>query len=136
MSHYAFNPITRRLDLVATIDNDLAFVTAAVVGGQRVVSLNGQGQILHADPQNTAHAGRIVGLTLGSGVAGATVAVRRHGVVEDPGWQWDPSRPRLFLASNGTLTQTVPTVGFLCVVGFCLTPTRFFIDVQPAINLI
>ncbi|MBF0402179.1 MAG: hypothetical protein HQL90_15610 [Magnetococcales bacterium] len=134
MAQYAFNPLARHLDLVNNPAHT-AFVVETMVGGQRMVILNQQGKLLHADHTIPDHAGRIVGLTLTSGVAGATVIVCRFGLVVDPAWQWDAAKPRLFLSSNGTLTQTVPTTGFVCVVGHCISATQLFIDIQPAINL-
>ena len=134
MDHYQFNPITGQLDLVNNAA-DIDCTAGVTLGGQRMVTIDGQARVIPADQSNAAHAGRILGLTRTSAAAGDTVSVRRFGPVDDPGWQWDVRQPRIFLSSNGTLTQTVPTSGFLCVVGFCLSATRLFIDIQPAINL-
>ncbi|MEO5363796.1 MAG: hypothetical protein H7838_09270 [Magnetococcus sp. DMHC-8] len=134
MDQYQYNPIIRRLDLVSNATTTL-FIAGATVGGQRVVTVNSQGQVLHADHTMAGHAGRIAGLTLTSALAGEAVTVRRAGLMTDPGWHWDPDQPRLFLSGNGTLTQTVPGSGFVCVVGFCLSATQLFIDIQPAITL-
>jgi hypothetical protein len=135
MAQWQFNPLTERLDLVNR-DLDLTLTAGATLGGQRVVTLNSQGELIHADHANANHAGRICGLTLTSALPGSLVTVRSFGLLEDPSWHWDTSRPRLFLYSNGTITQSVPASGFLCVLGFCLSETQLFIDIQPAIQLI
>lgn len=134
MYQFASNPFTHRLDLVNDRTCTL-FVAGEAVGGHRIVTLNNQGEVIHADRTIPGHAGRLCGLTLASAVAGAPVAVQSHGLVTDPSWQWDVSKPRLFLSTQGTLTQTVPTSGFLCVVGFCVSETQLFVDIQPAIQL-
>ncbi|MBF0162755.1 MAG: hypothetical protein HQL88_10765 [Magnetococcales bacterium] len=134
MNQYAFNPLTRRLDLVSNAAQ-LLMQAGAQLGGQRVVCLDDQGRVIHADHTVAAHSGRICGITLGSAAMGETVIVCRFGLLEDSAWQWDLNKSRLFLSTNGTLTQSVPTTGFLCVVGYCLSATQLFVDVQPAITL-
>lgn len=134
MAQFEFNPLARHLDLVNNPAR-LSLIAGAVVGGQRIVTLNNQGEVIHADHTVANHAGRICGLTSHSAVAGAEVTVYSFGLVEDPTWQWDTGKPRLFLSTNGTMTQTVPTAGFVCVVGYCVSATQLFIDIQPVINL-
>ncbi|MEO5341106.1 MAG: hypothetical protein H7837_11430 [Magnetococcus sp. MYC-9] len=114
---------------------DSSFVAGVTVGGERFVALTDDGTIVHADASNMDHALRLCGLTMHSGTAGEPVQVRRLGLVEYQGWSWDPGRPAIFLGSNGLLTQTMPTSGFSCVVGHCESPTKLFIQIQPAVVL-
>ncbi len=107
------------------------FIAAEQVGDGRVVTTNSQGEVYHADNTNPAHAGRMFGLTLGSAAAGSMVKVFFAGLLEDSSWQWNPNKPQLFLSTNGVLTQTIPTTGFSCVVGYCVSATKLFVDIQP-----
>ncbi|MEO5363964.1 MAG: hypothetical protein H7838_10130 [Magnetococcus sp. DMHC-8] len=118
-----------------------AAVNACVAGealdGHRVVAMNSQGRVVHADHGTASHAGQVYGMTLTSALTGGPVPVRSFGVLEDSNWRWDLSSGlSLFLSTNGILTQTAPASGFVCRVGYLVSPTRIFIDIQPSIDLI
>ena len=115
-------------------DADNLFVAGETLGGHRMVTLNADTQAIHADNTNTSHAGRVVGLTLGSAVAGAEVVVRHFGLIQETSWQWDRARPRVFLSTTGLITQTVPDTGFVCAIGYVVSVTQLFITIQPSIH--
>ena len=112
------------------------FTAAEDLGGHRLVVLDSSGQAAYADQTNLYHAGRVLGLTTGSAVSGAVATIQTFGEISESSWNWNPVLARVFLSTNGLLTQTPPTSGFLCVVGFPISATRLFIDVQPPVQLL
>lgn len=116
-------------------EDTVSFIAGENLGGLRLVTLDMTWQAVYADQAQPSHAGRILGLTLGSAVQGATVTVRRFGLVSDPSWNWNPAQGPVFLTGTGQLTQTPPTTGFLCVVSIPVSATELFLHIHPAIQL-
>lgn len=111
-------------------------VAGETLGGHRMLTLNDASQAIYADHTTPSHAGKIVGLSLGSAVSGADVTVRLFGLITESSWQWDVTRPRVFLSSAGQMTQTPPASGFVCVIGHVISETQLFIRIQPSITLV
>lgn len=110
------------------------FVAGAVMGGHRVVTLDAHSQAIYADNSDVTHAGRVVGLTLASTLAGAGVMVQSFGPVTEPSWSWDIAKPRIFLSTNGQMTQLLPVSGFVCVIGYVVSETQIFVTIHPSIH--
>ncbi|MBF0583096.1 MAG: hypothetical protein HQL80_02535 [Magnetococcales bacterium] len=91
MDQFKFNPLTRHLERV---DNTIEtpFTAGAQVGGHRIVTLDSQGNVIHADHTTPGHAGKICGLTLTSAGIGDRVVVCSYGLLENSSWLWDPKR--------------------------------------------
>lgn len=107
---------------------------AYAIGGNRIVVVNSEDKIIYADKDTAAHAAKIFGLTTGAVETGATAKVQTNGVMQEPSWNWTLDVP-IYVGNNGLLTQTPPTTGFLCIVGFPITATSIFIKINPSINL-
>lgn len=105
-------------------------VAARTIGGNRAVTVNSQGQLVY--PDITADSSRVYGLTTQSGVTGELIQVQITGTQIEPTWNWNTALP-VFVGVEGTLTQSVPTVGQLLVVGYPQSPTKLFIDRQSPI---
>jgi hypothetical protein len=105
------------------------------LGGHRCVVIDAAGLAWYASGTNPAHLGRFAGVTLGAATAGAQAALARVGPVTEPSWAWTPDTP-VFLSINGLLTQTVPTAGFLPVIGIALSPTSLFINPREPLAII
>jgi hypothetical protein len=66
---------------------------------------------------------------------GADVTVQFAYAITEGSWTWTLGQ-EVFLSTNGLLTQTPPTSGFLEGVGFPLSPTILQkIPIEPAIRL-
>lgn len=102
----------------------LSVLAAEALGGQRVVTING----FHAEPADTA---TVFGITRGAVSLGQTAQVQRFGEMTEGSWSWTPDGP-LFIGASGTLTQTPPS-GAVRRIGYALTSTSIFIDIQPTI---
>lgn len=59
---------------------------------------------------------KVTGIALNGAATGGTVRVLIFGIVEDPFFTY-PANTLLFLGTNGTITATPPTTGFLSIIG-------------------
>ena len=127
--------------LTAILANLSTAQTATFVAGEdidafRFVYIDTDNKIKKASNSNPLHLGRVHGVTLVSAVSGGSATVINLGMVTNPGWTLTTNPPFVFLSSDGEMTQTPPTSGFLCVVGYVVSATQFFVRIQSSINLI
>lgn len=101
-----------------------ASLAIAVVGGVAVL----------ADHTNLAHRGCVIGLAPVTALSGTDVEIQFADEFTFSSWAWTLGQPVL-LGLNGALTQTVPTTGFLQVIGTPLSSTSLLIDIQAPITL-
>ena len=99
----------------------------------RVVVEEG-GELVYADPTDASHAQQAAGLVTRAYAQDATATARLSEIVSDDGWNWNPTLP-IWLGANGTLTQTIPTSGFLRVMARAIDATSIFFEPQEAIQL-
>jgi hypothetical protein len=92
------------------------------------------GSAIQADSTQLAQQGNVLGVAANGANAGGSVNVQYAGPLEYNGWNWTLGEP-VFLGANGVLTQTVPTSGFLQIVGVPLNPTTLLVQMQPAITV-
>lgn len=97
-----------------------------VLGGHRVVVVIGN-QAYYADNTNASHLHLIRGITIGATELSSLACIQIGGPLVEPSWNWTPGLP-LYVSTNGMLTQTPPTAGFLQQVAIADTATRIFID--------
>lgn len=96
----------------------------------RAVVINSSGKAIYADKDNNSHGTKVIGITLQEAAgAGEFIDIRNYGQVEDPSWSWALDQP-IYLGDDGQPTQTPPTSGFRLQLGFPITPTRIFIDIN------
>lgn len=106
---------------------------AANVSGGKAVTLNAAGECLHANGANALMANSVVGISLNGGAAGADITIITiGGEIEETVWNWQANKP-VFLGTDGALTQTAPTSGYLLVVGVAVGPTRMVVKIQQPI---
>jgi hypothetical protein len=106
----------------------------ALGGGRFVISTSG-GNLDYAFASNVTHAGFVVGITTAANAINTTSIVQSFGLFEEPSWGWITNQP-LFLADNGLMTQTPASQdlgGFNQAVGFAISPTKIWIDLQDPI---
>lgn len=75
----------------------------------------------------------ILGLSVSAGQSGAQISVQRSGTVTDSGWSW--AYGRVYLGSNGQLTQTPPSSGFSVLIGFAATATSINLSINDPIEV-
>lgn len=112
------------------------FIAGETIGGQRVVAINpATSKLVLADSTNIAQMGYVVGLSSNSAFSGDVITVQDNQVITDSGWSWDITKANVFLGINGQMTQTAPTVGFLCQVAMVLNPTSLMFSIKQPILL-
>jgi hypothetical protein len=84
----------------------------------------------HTTPE---HLGCIRGITVGATTSGETALVQVFGPMTEPSFSFIPGP--IFVAVNGTLTQTPPTTGWLQQIAVADSATSIFIDIHAPIAL-
>lgn len=98
----------------------------------RVVRSNSSGEAIYADKDSLTDADALLGITTNAATSGNSVTVQSAGKLEDAGWSWTPGS-RLFLQSNGNVSHTVPSTGFIVSVGHAVTATVILIRLREPI---
>jgi hypothetical protein len=115
------------------ITSSLAIEAGEALGGHRVVRSSG-GLAYYASSAVTAHRGTVIGITTGAVSSGDSAGVAAAGEITEPSWNWTDGN--VYLSTNGLLTQTAPTSGFLQVIGIVLEPTRLLVALgEPTVLL-
>ncbi len=116
-----------------TVTNDVTYTAGADLSGHRGVKLSG-GQAVYISSADAADAFEFLGVTTGAAMNGAVATIRTYGVLNEPTWAWDVTKP-IFLGIDGALTQVTPAAGFILVIAKALLPTQIFIDPKMPIVL-
>lgn len=107
-----------------------SITTAQAVGGHRVIALNADREGVYAD-QADVLATTVVGFSANAAVAGDDVTLVQSGPLEYPAGGLIPEQP-VFLGSDGLITQTPPSSGWLLRVGTALATNYITVDIGPA----
>lgn len=99
-------------------------------GQMAVVAVDGKAY--YADNSNIAHAGLVVGVTTGAAMQGATASIRLFGEMTEPSWDWTPNLP-ILLGRDGRISQSDTATAFSQILGFALSGTTIFINLEPPI---
>ncbi len=108
-----------------------AYLSGAALSALRLVKLNTSNQLVYADSSVDA---TVLGLTfqaVSSGVAPITVI---SGLVVDPSWNWTRGAP-LFLGTNGQLSESIPSSGFIVPIGSAEAPTIVNINITQGVQI-
>jgi hypothetical protein len=114
----------------------LSRIAAQALGGHRVVRSIGATSVDYADNTIEAHGDVLLGITVTSASAGASILVQNEGELEFSGWSWVPNQP-IYLDVNGLITQTPPESPskFSATLGFAMTSSKIFIEITDIIFL-
>jgi hypothetical protein len=116
------------------ISDDITLVAGENLSALRAVTSNSSGQAVYASNNTLANA-QVVGITNGAVTSGANATIKISGILTDANWNW--TKGTVYLGTNGTLTQTVPTNGAIVVhVGKALTSTQLIIDIDTIIQTV
>jgi len=102
------------------------------LGGHRVVRQGTDGAAYYASNTSDSHKHAVLGVTIGAVNSGDTATIQSYGELTEPSWTWSPGLP-IFLSTNGLLTQTAPTSGFVLILGTAQTATKMFIQIKTPI---
>lgn len=110
-----------------------AYTAASALSAYRIVKREGS-QIQYASSAVTGDAFKILGLLISPIASGSSGAAVVEGFLSNEAWNWTTGDP-IFLGTDGTLTQTAPSSGFICQVATPIAPTEISLDIQPPIFL-
>jgi hypothetical protein len=102
------------------------------LGGHRVVVPTPTG-CAYADNTNNSHLLKVIGVTIGAANLGATATIQLSG--ELGGLTGLTQGSPVWLSTNGNLTQTLPTSGFIQQIGIALSSTKININITPPIGI-
>jgi len=108
--------------------------TSGAMSALRIVWEDADGLVHVLDKDDGDHITLIAGLTITATATAGDVTVQRAGPVDDDAWEWVASGP-IWLGDSGIPTQTPPTTGYDVQIGYAVSPTRIYLDIQPPINL-
>lgn len=110
-----------------------SYSAGTALSGHIAVTLNAAGQAVAADCRTAAHAGAVLGVTVGAASLGSPATVRASGLLESPGWGLTPDQP-VYLGEAGALVQSVPPSAlFTKPIGRAVSASAVLIELQPAI---
>ena len=108
----------------------IVYTAGETLGGHRGVILSNSTAI-YADSTILAHADKLIGINTDATLLGDIAYIRTSGELE--GFTGLTINSKVYLQSNGVLTSTIPTTGFIQQVGIALTSTKILINIQPSI---
>lgn len=129
--------LSAQTDLQAALDAAAEIYTlpaGATLSGHRMVYKDANGKAQYASNTSQSQTLSILGMTTGAAVLDDPVQVIRAGEITEPSWTWTLGQP-VFLSTDGLLTQTVPTTGFLRIIGFPTAATSLLISLHEPIAL-
>lgn len=109
----------------------LAMVATSDLGGNRAVTLNNQ-NVIYASSDNINPNG-VIGFTANAVVTGDTINIITGNDLG--GFSNLIAGQPIYLSTNGTITQTVPSTGILQMLGSALSDTKINIKIQPPIEI-
>jgi hypothetical protein len=123
------------LSVETTIENAVVRIPAsAAMSALRVIASGASGTAVYADPTTAQTRDTIIGISTTSVGLGVPIDIQVSGELTDGGWSWTPGG-KLFAGTNGALTQTAPTTGYVRCVGHAATATKIVIDIGEAVAL-
>lgn len=119
-----------------SINGNTSFINitpSVPVGGHRIIVGLSTGYEL-ADNTNLDHFGKVLGITTSAtnGV-NSTNLITGNYLTEQ---SWSFALGNIFVGTNGMLTQTVPTVGFIQQIATAISPTEIIVNIKPPIKLL
>ena len=113
--------------------SSLLFLAGETISGHSVCVLIA-GAAFKADNTNPAHSGLVVGMAVNGANAGGEVLITTAGLVAEPSWNLTPDA-LLFVGPSGAMVQGSPPDGAFCqCIGFALTPTSLFLQLELPIS--
>lgn len=108
-------------------------IASVTISALRIVWEAADGTIRPLDYRDADNITRLVGIAIGSGDTGVTIAIQRSGPLDAAGLGLTPGL--VWLGIDGALTQTPPTDGYDVLIGYVVAPSRLYLDIQPPVDL-
>lgn len=124
--------------LAQPASSGLTAIAGENISAYRVVYVNpSDGKLYVASSLDTSNRFTIAGMTTSAVTSGDEVTIQTRGSLFNSGWSWNLASPHaLYLVASGQISQTAPTSGFVCQVGFVTATNEMFLDIGEKILLI
>lgn len=97
-----------------------------------VISINSK--VFAASNTNNTHSNKVIGIITQAVSINQSVNIQTAGELD--GFFGLTIGEPVYLQYNGTITSTIPAIGFIQQLGIALTSTKILINIQPTITLI
>jgi hypothetical protein len=111
-----------------------SYTAGESISAYNILVQESDGKVDVADSSDTNHIQKVVGLATTSAVLDDSIDVQSTGKMTNAGWSWTPGA-KLYFTSSGTLTETVPSTGFIQQVAVAETATTITINLGLCIAL-
>jgi hypothetical protein len=109
-------------------------IASGDIGGHRVVCSFSNTQAEYATKDDLNKSRSVLGITQGASSDGELLTIQSAGEITEGSWNWTPQQ-FVYLSTNGLLTQTAPSTGFLLIIGFAVSATKIAINIGHPISL-
>ena len=107
-------------------------IAGEILLGHRVVRIE-DGLVYNTNALDISHIGQAVGVTTDAALTGEAVKIQFTGMLTEPSWHFDPGR--VWVSTTGTLTNLVPSLGFIQEVGRVLEPSTVVLNISQPLRL-
>lgn len=104
------------------------------ISGHKVVRMD-SGLVYIADSSNDAHLGQAIGISTNAASIGNPVTVQTIGEITDASLVFSTPGP-VFVGTNGAVTQTAPSTGWIQRVGTALDSDSLLINFETPFNIL
>lgn len=118
-------------DIGPTAGSAMNITATSALGGNRAITINNN-DIVYAS-SDTPNANGVIGFTSRAVVAGEIIDIITANDLG--GFSGLTAGQPIYLSTNGTITQTIPSSGILQVLGSALSDTKINIKIQPSIEI-
>lgn len=118
---------------VATARVEPIAASRSNIGIYKIVALF-LGYAIIADNSISTLSKSVLGISEENTLEGNKTSVVVAGEITNVGWNLIPDSP-VYLSTNGDITETIPTTGFLLKIGIALTTTSILVDIDLPIHL-
>lgn len=109
-------------------------IASGAIGGHRIVCSLNSTQAEYATNTDLNKSRSVLGITQGAVVDGELLTIQSAGEITEGSWNWIPQQ-FVYLSTNGLLTQSAPTIGFLLIIGFAVSSTKILLNIGHPISL-
>jgi hypothetical protein len=115
----------------------LSRIAAQSLNGFAIVRSINATSIDYASADNATHATTVLGFTTGPALTGTKIFVQNKGELENFAWNWVPNLPIWVGVGLGVSTQgnILAPARFVQRIGFAMSPTKVFIEIEPPVYL-
>lgn len=110
------------------ISSEVVYKSGGNLSGHRAIKIE-DNKAYYASNTILSDAYKIIGISTGASMIDEDCIINTFGELTEPSWNWEEGKP-IFLGTNGTLTQTCPSSGFILQIATVINSKKIFIDIK------